>query len=238
MQSRPRCQAGQRAGAASNQREEGRAKAGDASWSMRDSHAALLLRRLVRSGDLSPWLAAVVRTRARFPVDKIYASMQEPLGGFCSSEGPDILNYTRIILSAIAATVAYYVFGSIGGAFFANSYAQYAAVFRPREMIVGYMPLGFAGTLIAALALALTYARAYRGKSMALEGLRFGALIGVFVIGACVAQQLTESSSDAPTPPRVAIARPPRNRNLQRESRALLTVAATSDRRPCSCRRG
>jgi hypothetical protein len=31
------------------------------------------------------------------------------------------------------------------------------------------------------------YARADRGKSGAIEGLRFGALIGVFVIGACVA---------------------------------------------------
>jgi hypothetical protein len=97
------------------------------------------------------------------------------------------LNYTRIILCAIAATVAYYLFGSIGGALFANYYSQYAAVFRPREMILGYMPLGLAGTFIAALALALMYARANRGKSGALEGLRFGALIGVFVIGACVA---------------------------------------------------
>lgn len=97
------------------------------------------------------------------------------------------MNYTRIALSAIAATVAYYLFGSIGGALFANYYSQYAAVFRPRETIVGYMPLGFAGTFIAALALAMIYAAAYRGKSGALEGLRFGALIGVFIIGAGVA---------------------------------------------------
>jgi hypothetical protein len=78
------------------------------------------------------------------------------------------LNYIRIVLSAIAATVAYYLFGSIGGALFANYYSQYAAVFRPREMIVGYMPLGFAGTFIAALALTMIYAAAYRGKSGAL----------------------------------------------------------------------
>jgi len=37
-----------------------------------------------------------------------------------------------------------------------------------------YMPLGFAGTFIAGLALAMIYATAYRGKSGALEGLRFG----------------------------------------------------------------
>jgi hypothetical protein len=97
------------------------------------------------------------------------------------------LHYTRIALSAIAATVAYYLFGSIGGALFANYYSQYAAVFRPREMIVGYMPLGFAGTFIAALALAMIYAGGYRGKSGALEGLRFGALTGVFIVGAGVA---------------------------------------------------
>jgi hypothetical protein len=97
------------------------------------------------------------------------------------------LSYTRIALSAIAATVAYYMFGSVGGALFANYYSQYAAVFRPREMIVGYMPLGFAGTFIAALALAMIYAMTYRGKTGALEGLRFGVLIGVFIIGAGVA---------------------------------------------------
>lgn len=97
------------------------------------------------------------------------------------------MHYTRIALSAIAATIAYYLFGSIGGALFANFYSQYAAVFRPREMIVGYMPLGIAGTFIAALALAMLYAGAYRGKGGALEGLRFGALIGVFIIGAGVA---------------------------------------------------
>ncbi|HXB81864.1 MAG TPA: hypothetical protein VNU22_00750 [Candidatus Acidoferrum sp.] len=97
------------------------------------------------------------------------------------------MNYTRIVLCAIAATVAYYLFGSIGRALFASYYSQYGAVFRPREMIVGYMPLGFAGTFIAALALAMIYAAAHRGKSGALEGLRFGALIGVFIIGAGVA---------------------------------------------------
>ncbi len=97
------------------------------------------------------------------------------------------MNYARIALSAIAATVAYYVFGSIGGALFASYYSQYAAVFRPREMIVGYMPLGIAGTFIAALAVAMIYAGAYRGKSGAIEGLRFGAVIGVFIVGAGVA---------------------------------------------------
>jgi hypothetical protein len=97
------------------------------------------------------------------------------------------LNYTRIALSAIAATLTYYLFGSICGALFANYYSQYSAVFRPREMIVGYMPLGFAGTFIAALALAMIYAGDNRRKSAALDGLRFGALIGVFIVGAAVA---------------------------------------------------
>jgi hypothetical protein len=46
------------------------------------------------------------------------------------------VNYTRIVLCAIAATVAYYLFGSIGRALFASYYSQYGAVFRPREMIV------------------------------------------------------------------------------------------------------
>jgi hypothetical protein len=49
------------------------------------------------------------------------------------------------------------------------------------------MPLGFAGTFIAGLALAMIYATAYRGKSGALEGLRFGVPIGVFIVGAGVA---------------------------------------------------
>jgi hypothetical protein len=97
------------------------------------------------------------------------------------------MNYGRIVLAAIAATVAYYIVGSIGGVMFASYYAQYATVFRPRDLILEYMPIGFAGTFLAALVLATIYARGNKGSARASEGLLFGCLIGLFLIGACTA---------------------------------------------------
>jgi hypothetical protein len=96
------------------------------------------------------------------------------------------MNYGRITIAAFAATVTYYVFGSVGSLLFANYYSAYAAIFRPRDLIMNYMSLGFAGTFIAMFVLATIYAGGYNGKGGAAEGLRFGALIGLFVVCASV----------------------------------------------------
>jgi hypothetical protein len=95
------------------------------------------------------------------------------------------MNFNRITLAAIVGTITYYVFGAIGGALFANVYRPYTAVFRSRDVIMGYLPFGLAGTLVAMFVAATIYAWGYKGGGAA-AGLRFGFLLGVFVIFACV----------------------------------------------------
>jgi hypothetical protein len=95
------------------------------------------------------------------------------------------LNFGRITLAAVVGTITYYVFGAIGGALFANVYAPYEGVFRPRSAIMGYLPYGLAGTLVAMFIAAAIYAWGYKG-GRALAGLQFGALMGLFVIFGCV----------------------------------------------------
>ena len=96
------------------------------------------------------------------------------------------MNYSRITISAFAATVVYYLFGSVGGLLSAKYYSEYAAIFRPRDLIINYMSLGFAGTFIAMFVLAMIYARGYKENAGVEQGLRFGFLIGLFVVFASV----------------------------------------------------
>ena len=100
------------------------------------------------------------------------------------------MNYGRMVLAGLAGTVAYFVCGGvISGQLFAKEYKQYECVYRSREAIMTYFPMGIAATLIAIIILAAVYAKGYEGGSGALEGLRFGALIGVFIVFAVVADE-------------------------------------------------
>lgn len=86
--------------------------------------------------------------------------------------------------------VAYFLCGGvISGALIAKEYRPYENVYRSREAIMRYFPVGIAATLIAIIILAAIYAKGYEGGSGALEGLRFGALIGVFIVFAVVADE-------------------------------------------------
>jgi len=94
------------------------------------------------------------------------------------------MNYTRLLLSALAAFVAYF---ALGGLFFTaaplrNEFAKYPAVYRSQEGIKTVMPAGMAAMFLAILALAVIYAMLYQGGSGLAEGARFGALIGVFSV--------------------------------------------------------
>jgi hypothetical protein len=99
------------------------------------------------------------------------------------------MNYSRIALSALGATVAYFV---CGGLFFGvlpqlrNEFRRYPAVYRNEEGIKAVMPLGMAAMFLSILVLAVIYALAYQGGSGVAEGARFGALIGVFAVGSFV----------------------------------------------------
>ena len=104
------------------------------------------------------------------------------------------MNIPRIALATLGAFVGYFV---IGAALFGlvpslkTEFLKYPAVYRNQQGQMSHMPAGMAAMFLSMLALAVMYATFYPtgGFSMA-EGARsgalFGALIGVFAIGAFV----------------------------------------------------
>jgi len=99
------------------------------------------------------------------------------------------MSYARIALAALGATVAYFVFGGLLFGLlpqFRDEFRKYPTVYRTEEGIKAVMPAGMAAMFLAILALAVTYALAYRGGSGLAEGARFGVLIGIFAVGSFV----------------------------------------------------
>jgi hypothetical protein len=98
------------------------------------------------------------------------------------------MNFGRITLAAIVGTITYYAFGAIAGGLFAGVYRPYEGVLRPRGAIMGLMPYGLAGTLVAMFIAAAIFAWGYRGGRF-VAGLQFGVLIGLFMIFGCVMRE-------------------------------------------------
>ena len=105
------------------------------------------------------------------------------------------MNYTRIILAALGAFVAYFAIGfavfAVAAAPMKREFEKYPAVYRSRESMMGVMPIGMAAMLVAIIVLAVLYAMVYRGGSGLAEGVHFGALIGLFVVCAFVVHNWT-----------------------------------------------
>ena len=99
------------------------------------------------------------------------------------------MNYSRLALAALGATVAYFAYGFLllwmAPALIEEAH-KYPAVFRPKEKIMRVMPIGMAATLIAILVVAIIVAMIPQGGSAAAEGARLGVLIGIFVVCAFV----------------------------------------------------
>jgi hypothetical protein len=92
------------------------------------------------------------------------------------------MNLTRLALAALAATVWDVVFGVVVyGMLLAPEFARYPGVYRSNEQGMAFLPLMFAGVLIAILVVAIIYAKGYEGGSPVSEGVRFGLLLGLFV---------------------------------------------------------
>ena len=98
------------------------------------------------------------------------------------------MNYSRIALAGLAATVVYFVLGFLLFALspLANEFRQFPAIYRTPESMKGVAPVGIIGILLSMVALAALYALAYRGGSPIAEGVRFGFLVGVFALGSFV----------------------------------------------------
>jgi hypothetical protein len=94
------------------------------------------------------------------------------------------MNYGRLALAAIAAWVVDGVYGFVVyGKVLAGEFSRYPAVYRQPGNAEAYMPFLFAGTLFAMLVAAYIYAKGYEGGRGIQEGMRFGVLIGLFVLG-------------------------------------------------------
>ena len=98
------------------------------------------------------------------------------------------MNYGRLALAAVAATVADIVYGFlVYGLLLANDFAHFPLVYRSAETGPGYLPLMFAGLFVSMIVATTIYAKGYEGGSGAAEGVRFGVLLGVFVATAFAA---------------------------------------------------
>jgi hypothetical protein len=99
------------------------------------------------------------------------------------------MNYTRLGLAALGGMVASFAFGFLVmwlvPALLEEGH-KYPAVFRPKEEMMTVMPIGMVATFIAILVAAIIFAMIHPGGSGATEGVRFGVLIGIFVVCAFV----------------------------------------------------
>lgn len=99
------------------------------------------------------------------------------------------MNYPRIVIAALAATVAYFVIGGLSFVLapqLAEEFRKYPAIYRTQESMKGVIPVGMAAMFVGILVLAVLYAMIYRGGSGGAGGALFGALIGVFAVCAFV----------------------------------------------------
>jgi hypothetical protein len=93
------------------------------------------------------------------------------------------MNYSRLVLAAVAATVVDMCFGFVVyGNALTSQFAQYPGVYRAADDM-SHMPVLMVGVLVCTLAASFIYAKGYEGGSGVAEGARFGAAVGVFVGG-------------------------------------------------------
>jgi uncharacterized membrane protein len=95
------------------------------------------------------------------------------------------MNYSRIALAALGATIAYFVLGGIlfaGLPSLRKEFMKYPAVYRTQDDMKRVMPVGMISIVVAILVVVVLYAMAYPAGGGVLDGARFGALIGVFAV--------------------------------------------------------
>jgi hypothetical protein len=100
-----------------------------------------------------------------------------------------IVNYVRIALASLGATVAYFVYGF---AMFAalprmkSEFMKYPNVYRSQESMMKVMPYGMVAILISIVVVAVIYTRMYQAGGGIASGVNLGALIGIFSVCAFV----------------------------------------------------
>jgi hypothetical protein len=91
------------------------------------------------------------------------------------------MNYTRIVIAAIAATIVDGLYGFlVWGKVLAGEFGRYPEIYRPGDDMSAF-PLMFAGILAGMIFASWIYAKGYQGGSGLSEGLRFGIVMGLFM---------------------------------------------------------
>lgn len=90
------------------------------------------------------------------------------------------MNYTRIVVAAVVALIVDAAYGFlVWGMVLNGEFARYPDVYRPGGDMTP--PLMFAGIFVGLLCATWIYAKGYEGGSGLTEGLKFGAVMGLFV---------------------------------------------------------
>lgn len=94
------------------------------------------------------------------------------------------MNYLRLALAALGGTVASFAVGFLVlwlvPALFDEAH-KFPAVFRPKEEMMGVMPIALVATLISTLVVTIIFAMIQGGSGVA-GGARLGVLIGVLAV--------------------------------------------------------
>ena len=92
------------------------------------------------------------------------------------------MNYGRLVAAAFAGTVVDAVYGFlVYGMLLAGEFGRYPGVYRPNDASPTFLMCMFCGIFVAILVAVVIYSKGIESNAGAAEGMRFGALIGVFV---------------------------------------------------------
>jgi hypothetical protein len=95
------------------------------------------------------------------------------------------VNYARIALAFLGATVAYFVVGFIMfGALPAmkSEFMKYPNVYRSHDSMMKVMPYNMVAILIGIVIVAVLYAKMYPAGGSIVSGVYLGVLIGIFAV--------------------------------------------------------
>ena len=95
------------------------------------------------------------------------------------------VNYARIALASLGATIAYFAFGFVMFAALPamkSEFMKYPNVFRSREDMMKVMPYSMVSILISIVVVAVLYAKIYPAGGGIASGAYLGALIGIFSV--------------------------------------------------------
>jgi archaellum biogenesis protein FlaJ (TadC family) len=141
------------------------------------------------------------------------------------------VNYARIALAFLGATVAYFgcgfvMFGALPG--MKSEFMKYPNVYRSQDGMMKVMPYGVVAILISIVVVAVLYARIYPAGSGIASGVYLGALIGIFSVCTFVIHNYV----DLNVGPRSRSTRASAT-SFSGSSSAQASASSTSHLRPC-----